>query len=402
MPELGERAGSVGPLIASIGGAPLVAGERVAGLEAPTEGGPGCRLPIVEVDDVIDSGGAIPMFQTTDLVGDAPDSPGIARILHAVRATSGKEAARILKDKRFRMSGKLTKKLLTGDVHLVRVELEDELEPGDSVVVATDVKGDPTRRAPSGVDGPDNPLANVRDLYHVGLSPSDGSVFVGSTDLASGEFYTGKRPFAAWLDGTDAYLLIPRNGLGEDFRAVAFRSGAGADVAGLGASPRTPTDGEAGWIEQCIAYALIHEPLELVGGGVYPSRGEVEFCFDASEDDLDLLGDWLDGWGDGVATGEVELSLFEDGRVVEGSLPVKVDIEDGNIYIAFQIGFSAYGFHALTGIDAYSFDLTGDPALDDLFSEAAETIVRALSPVVFAERAGVLQGLERCRPAAVR
>jgi hypothetical protein len=371
------------------------------GLEAPSTGGQGCRLPVVEVEDVIDSGGPIAMFQTTDLVGDAPDSPGIARILHAIRATNGKEAARLLKDERIQRSGKLTKKLLTGDLYLVRVELEEELEPGDSVVIATDVKGDSTRRAPSSVAGPNNPLSNVRDLYHVGRMPTDGSVFLGSTDLATGEFYTGKRPFAAWLDGTTATLLLPRNGLGTDFRAVAFRSGAGSDVAGLGASPRTPTDGEAGWIEQCIAYLLIHEPLELESGGVYPSRGEVEFCFDASEDDLELLGDWLDGWEDEVAIGEVDLSLFEDGRVVEGSLPVKVEIEDGNIYIAFQIGFSAYGFHALTSIDAYSFDLTGDPALDDLFSEAAETIGRALSPVVFAEQAGVLQGLERCRPAAI-
>ena len=69
--------------------------------------------------------------------------------------------------------GTLSRKALTGALRVVCVELEEELEPGDSVVLGTDVKGEPTRRAPSSVADPGNPLANVRDLYHVGRA-TDG------------------------------------------------------------------------------------------------------------------------------------------------------------------------------------------------------------------------------------
>ena len=129
----------------------------------------------------------------------------------------------------------VSKATVNGIGFIIGVELESELLPGDSVVLATDVKGDPTRRAPSNVEGPMNPLANVRDLYHLGRTPEDGSLFLGSTDLATGRFYTTTRPFAARLDGTVACFLIPRKGLGGTFRAIAFRNGQGSDVAGLGA-----------------------------------------------------------------------------------------------------------------------------------------------------------------------
>ena len=197
------------------------------------------------------------------------------------------------------------------------------------------------------------------------------------------------------MQGRSACFLIPHNGLGPSIRAVAFRSGQGSDVAGLGASPRIPTDGTPGWLEECIAHALIHEPLEFEGID-YPSYGEVDFCFTPSDDDLDLLAAWLDPFEDDVASGLIGFTLREGDRSVEESLPIEVFLEDGRVYFTFVIGYSAYGYHVLEAITDIQLPETGSGRLDALFDAATGTIERALSPVTFAEQAGFLQGTARC------
>lgn len=394
MPELGERAGSAG-LTASIADTPLPASAARAH-DGPLIGGPRCRLPSVDMPDVLDSGAPIAWYATNDLAGDGPGSLDIQRVLHTMRSNTSREAGRVLSDKAVLKSGKVTRKLLTGNVYLVCVELEEELKAGDSVVIGTDVEGDPSRRAPSGVEVPDNPLANVRDLYHLARR-DDGSVFAGATDLATNTFYASKRPFAAWLEGTKAYFVIPRKGMGDDFRVVAFRSGEGNDIAGLGATPRIPSDGEAGWIEECIAHALFHEPLVIDEVEVSFSRGEVQFCFAAADEDLERIEEWLDLFGlDGIAKGEMTFRLREAEASSEQTVPVDVYVDDGLVYFLFPIGYRAYGYHAVEAVEDLRFDSTGDVQLDTLFSEAARTIERALNPVTFAEDAGFLQGRVRC------
>jgi hypothetical protein len=346
-------------------------------------------LPSVDVPDTLDTGAPISMYALNDLVGDG--SIDIRRVLSTTRKLSGAEAKARRSARGTAISGDAAKAVPAGNVYVVGVELDARLEPGDSVVVGTDVKGDATKRAPSSVENPDNALANLRDLYHLAVQ-DDGSLFAGSTDLATSTYYTGKRPFAAWLDGTSVYFVIPRSGLGEDFRVVTFRPDEQSDSAGLGHEPGLiPSDGMAGWIDECIRQMLIHESLELEEV-TFPSYDEVTFCFRASGSDLELLDDWLaDAEGpDGVARGLIGFELHEQGRsrFQERALDVWIG-DDDRIYFSYLIGLSAYEFHAITDVEILP---TGDDALDEVFTEAAEVIGRRMNPTVLDQKPGSMQG----------
>jgi hypothetical protein len=388
MPELGERAGSLGPLVASIAGvaAPGPRSAQGLGTLMPT-GSAGCMLPSVEVPDPLDPGNPIPMYALNDLVGDGPVD--IRRVLSTTRELSGAEARARRSQRGTVIAGKPARAIPVGGVYLICVELEAPLEPGDSVVVGTDVKGDATKRSPSGVEGPDNALSNLRDLYHLAVQ-EDGSLFAASTDLATSTYYTGKRPFAAWTVGTSAYFMIPRDGLGDDFRAVTFRPGKTSDSTGLGAQPGLiPSGGRADWIDECILQLLVHEPLELEDA-FFPSHDEVTFCFGASVDDIERLEDWLDEGSEDVARGLIRFTLYEKGRSDPQERPLEVWIgDDDRIYFSFLIGLSAYEFHAITDVEIQP---TGSDALDDMFDEAARDIGRRMNPTFFGEKPGALQG----------
>jgi hypothetical protein len=390
MPELGEKAGSLGRLVASIAGAGAPAPHAAQANGAPlATGSAGCVLPSVDVPDSLDTGAPISMHALNDLVGDGPVD--IRRVLSTTRKLSGAEAKARRSAGGTAVSGSAAKAIPAGNVYVICVELEARLEPGDSVVVGTAVKGDATKRAPSSVESPDNVLANLRDLYHLAVR-DDGSLFAGSTDLSTGTFFAGKRPFAAWLSGTSAYFVIPRDGLGEDFRVVTFRPDEQSDSAGLGHEPGLiPSDGMAGWIDECILQMLIHEPLELEEV-TFPSHNEVTLCFSASGSDLELLDDWLaDVEGpDGVARGLIGFELHEQGRsrFQERALDVWIG-DDDRMYFSYLIGLSAYEFHAITDVEIVP---TGDDALDEMFAEAAETIGRRMNPTFVDQKQGSMQG----------
>jgi hypothetical protein len=329
------------------------------------------------------------MYALNDLVGDG--SVDIRRVLSSTRKLSGAEAKARRAARGTAIFGDAAKAIPAGNVNVIGVELEARLEPGDSVVVGTDVKGDPTKRAPSSVENPDNALANLRDLYHLAVR-DDGSLFAGSTDLSTNTYYAGKRPFAAWLSGTSAYFVIPRNGLGEDFRVVTFGPDEQSDSAGLGHEPGLiPSDGMAGWVDECILQMLYHEPLELEEV-TFPSYNEMIFCVSASGSDLELLDDWLaDVEGpDGVARGLIGFDLHEQGRsrFQERALDVWIG-DDDRVYFSYLIGLSAYEFHAITDVEIMP---TGDDALDEMFAEAARAIGRRMNSTVVDQKPGPLQG----------
>ena len=73
----------------------------------------------------------------------------------------------------------------------------------------------------------------------------------------------------------------------------------GYDTGGLGAAPGLlATNGEFGWIDECIEQWLIHEPLVLEDVEVSYSTDWVTFCFGASDADLDEVDDFIDDVGD--------------------------------------------------------------------------------------------------------
>jgi len=185
--------------------------------------------------------------------------------------------------------------------------------------------------------------------------------------------------------------VIPRNGLGDDFRVVTFRPDAPSDSAGLGHEPGfIPRDGMAGWIDWCIFQLLIHEPLELEDV-VFPSKNEVTFCFGASEADLELLDDWLADRASGVALGQIGFDLYEKGKSRFQKQPLDVWIgDDDAIYFSLLVGLSAYDFHAIKDVEIQP---TGNEAIDEMFAEAARAIGRRMNPTWFDQNAGPLQGM---------
>jgi hypothetical protein len=294
--------------------------------------------------------------------------------------------------------GTRSRAIRTGDGVLVGVQLKSKPGDGDAVHIATDAADDPARRVPSTVKVPISPLSGIRDLYTHHREGKRARAL--HSDLSTGQYYTGDRPFATWLVERTAYFLIPAGGVGPQLRPLAFRAGEGGtpDAAGMGPEPGfLATDGMFGWVPDCIEQLLVHEPLVLDDVEVSYSTDRVTFCFLASDDDLDLLDEFVDDVGsrEGVAEGLIRFVLQEDGVENEQVRPLDVWVEDDRIYLSFPIGLKAYGFHALTEVDILPTD---DTDLDDLFEEAARTIGRRLNPTSFEATPGRLQGERECAP----
>lgn len=372
------------------------AGARAEALVADEPYGPGsagCMAPTVEIADPLGDGMRT-MFALPDPTGDG--SLDVVRTLWAPVMLTRAEARALRRDDDISVAGARSRAIRSGESVLVGLELGSGLASDDAVHVATDAEDDPTRRVPSTVSVPVSPLSGIRDLY-THHRQGDG-VRALHSDLATGEYYTGDRAFATWMDDMIAWFLIPANGMGPDFRPVAFKAGEGAtpDAAGLGAAPGLmATSGRFGWTPDCIEQLLVHEPLVLEGVEVSFSTDWVTFCFHASEVDLELLEEFIDDIGNdaGVAEGEIRFTLLEEGVEREQTVPLDVWTEGDRVYLAFPVGLKAYGFHALMDV---AIRPTDDLELDDIFREAADGIVRRLNPTSFDATPGRLQGDREC------
>lgn len=144
MPELGEKAGSLGPLVASIAGvaAPGPRSAQGPGALMPT-GSAGCMPPTVEIPDQLDSGGPILMYALNDLVGDGPVD--IRRVLSTKRELGAAEAGARRSAKGTVIVGKAAKAIPAGDVYLICVDQEsvDSIGRFDDLSVARTVRGNP-------------------------------------------------------------------------------------------------------------------------------------------------------------------------------------------------------------------------------------------------------------------
>ncbi len=398
MPELGLPAeGARSTLIASVAGpdggvaqAFAVAQDDASG---PT-GSAGCRAPSTEMPDPLGRGETLTLHAVPDPVGDgALDITGTS---WAEVALSKQDARRLQRDERVVVAGARNKVLRAGPHVLISVEHDGEPAVGDTINIATDAAGDPRRQVPSTVTAPTSPFGGLRDLYTLYTDESGSRAL--SSDLSTGEYYTGKHGFAALRDGRLTHFLIPRTAIGEAFRPVSFRAGDDGppDSAGLGPEPGLlDTDGVFGWDADCIEQLLIHEPLVLDGVEVSYSSDWATFCFGASDSDLDLIDEFIDDVGDddGVARGLIRFTLREDGEDGQQTVPLEVWVQDERIYLRFPVGLKAYGFHALDDVAILSTD---QPPLDDLFAEAGRAIGRRLNPTHFDATAGRLQGAAAC------
>jgi hypothetical protein len=388
--------GANGPMIASLAGAdaPTRDGRLMEQPDGPRSGSAGCQAPTSPFQDPFGAG-SLDLFTIGDAGGDGPLD--ILRTRWGEVELTRAQARSLDRDERIVVVGKRAKVLKAGRFQAVCVELATEPVVGDTIHIGTDTKGDPFRRIPSSVAGPAGELANIRDVATLYVEKGGPRLF--SSDLSTGEWYTGKGRFGALLDGRDACFLFPTNQLGTDFRPVTFRPGdaGGYDTGGLGSAPGLlATSGTFGWIDDCIEQMLIHEPLVLEGVEVSYSTDWVTFCFGASDSDLDEVDDFLDDVGDqdGVARGLIRFKLQEEGQENEQERPLAVWIEDDRIYFSFPVGLKAYGFHALRDVAILS---TGDDVLDDILDEAAQAIGRRVNPTTFDAAAGRMQGDRECK-----
>jgi hypothetical protein len=373
----------------------------LAQLDSVRPGSAGCRAPTSPSDNPFGDG-TLDLFAISDAGGDGPLD--IERTRWGEVELTRAEARALDRDERIVVVGKRSNVLKAGRFQAVCVELATEPVAGDSIHIATDVKDDPFRRTPSAVTGPTGELANIRDVATLYVDEAGPRLL--STDLSTGQWYTGKGRYGALLDGRDACFLFPRNQLGKDFRPVTFRSGdaGGYDSSGLGSAPGLlATSGRFGWIDDCIEQLLTHEPLVLEDVQVSFSTDWVTFCFGASESDLDEIDDFIRDVGDtdGVARAMIRFTLREDGQENEQERPLALWVEDDRIYLSFPVGLKAYGFHALRGVE---ISPTGDDILDDILGEAAVAIGRRVNPTTFDATAGRIQGDRECKllPGQVR
>jgi hypothetical protein len=335
------------------------------------------------------------MHVVPDASGDG--APDILRTFWGRVLVTRADASRMRRDPAIAKRGRPGSAVRPGNAHLVCVELSEAPRADDSIDLATNVEGDATRRTPTSFGDPSPQFANVRDIYTLRIDAS-GRHRAYSSDMATGAPYEGRRSFAAWVEGTKVFFLIPSAGLGSDFRPVTYRPGdpGSFDSGGLGADPgMLATDGIFDWFPDCVDQFLIHEPLALDGGSVAPSTVRVVVGFVGSSLDTTQLRPFVDALADarGLAHGRIALSVIDGGVHGAQIQPLAIWLRDDTLYLAFPVGVAADAYHAV--LDAVVAP-TGYPGPDVVLGAAARALGRWLNPIDVGLKSGDMQGEGTC------
>jgi hypothetical protein len=197
-------------------------------------------------------------------------------------------------------------------------------------------------------------------------------------------------------------MLIAPEDFGTGFSAVTYVAGAdgGYDSVSLGPAA-IPADGLVGLVPICIEGTLVGEPFNVRrlvengqtlrdveapaswrGGATLPVEPKAVEALRA------IIGA-ADADGDGRASLNADVSLFEDGVVIRQRPDLEIVLDGELAQLSLELGLTRRGYHVLRDIELAS---SGDPVADAWLKRAVDALRQTMPPFRSTAKAGLVVG----------